>query len=277
MAESTTKECTACHVVLPLDAFYKKSARKDGYATQCKTCCAATFKEWRGKNREKIKQDRHCSYIKNKERARITERAWQARNPDQARAIKKRWSDANKDKTKAYLQRPEVKAAQKKAKREKYVANREKVIDAARLWVVANPARARETRRLLDKKRRANPKARVSNSISCGIRDSLRSKSKANRHWETLVDFTADQLKRHLEKLFKPGMTWENYGSYWQIDHKIPVAAFNFKTPDDIDFKRCWSLFNLQPLEAIQNASKGARIDRIFQPSLALAVGGNHG
>jgi hypothetical protein len=277
MAAPITKECTKCHRVLAVENFYKKSASKSGYATQCKTCCAYTLKKWQEKNKEKIKQDRHRYYIENKERARATEKEWQARNPKRARVIKKRWDENNKDKIKAYSQRPEVKAAQKKAKRERYLANREKVIEAARLWVIANPTRAKETRRRLDKKRRANPKAKISNSVSCGIRDSLRNKSKANRHWETLVDFTIDQLKRHLESKFDSKMTWENYGTYWQIDHKIPIAAFNFATPNDIDFKRCWSLFNLQPLEATQNASKGARVDRDFQPSLALAVGGNYG
>lgn len=122
-------------------------------------------------------------------------------------------------------------------------------------------------------KRRKNIKYRISGSVSRGIRTSLFDNgSKENQHWETLVDFTVDQLKGHLEKLFKPGMTWENYGTYWHIDHKTPIAVFNFEKPEDIDFKICWSLKNLQPLEASINMSKGAKIDKPFQPSLAIAV-----
>jgi hypothetical protein len=67
-------------------------------------------------------------------------------------------------------------------------------------------------------------------------------------------------------------MSWDNYGSYWHIDHEIPVKAFNFKTPADIDFKRCWALKNLRPLSAFHNKSKGAKVDRPFQPSLAMAI-----
>jgi hypothetical protein len=76
---------------------------------------------------------------------------------------------------------------------------------------------------------------------------------------------------RHLEKQFLPGMSWENMGE-WHIDHKIPIAAFNFEKPEDIDFKRCWALKNLQPLWKSENCIKGAKIDKPFQPSLNLSL-----
>jgi len=65
---------------------------------------------------------------------------------------------------------------------------------------------------------------------------------------------------KHLESLFLPGMNWENYGFYgWHIDHIIPVVKFRFETVDDPDFKKCWSLTNLQPLWAKDNYKKGGR------------------
>jgi len=94
--------------------------------------------------------------------------------------------------------------------------------------------------------------------------------SKNGRRWESLVDFTLDQLMKHLAKKFKPGMTWENRGE-WHIDHKIPLSAFNFETPDDLDFRRAWALKNLQPLWAIDNLKKGAHLSKPFQPSLLLS------
>ena len=33
-----------------------------------------------------------------------------------------------------------------------------------------------------------------------------------------------DFYKRYLEKQFKPDMTWENYGTYWEVDHIIPLS-----------------------------------------------------
>jgi hypothetical protein len=86
------------------------------------------------------------------------------------------------------------------------------------------------------------------------------------------VGYTVEQLKAHLEKQFEPGMTWQNHGREWHIDHKIPKAAFNFETAEDIDFKRCWALRNLKPMRATDNIKKKDKINHPFQPSLAIAI-----
>lgn len=61
----------------------------------------------------------------------------------------------------------------------------------------------------------------------------------------------------HLESLFKPGMTWENYGPVWHIDHVKPCALFNLSDPEQQ--KACFHWTNLQPLFARDNLSKGDR------------------
>lgn len=133
----------------------------------------------------------------------------------------------------------------------------------------ANRDNLKKVQKRADAKRRSTPKGKLTYCLSWGIRDSLKRGTKSGRHWESLVDFTIDQLKTHLGKLFKPGMTWENYGE-WHIDHKIPIAAFNFNKPEDLDFKRCWTLKNLQPLWAKENMSKHAKVNKPFQPSLTI-------
>ena len=88
-----------------------------------------------------------------------------------------------------------------------------------------------------------------------------------------MVSFSLAELTAHLERLFQPGMTWDNYGNGgWNIDHIIPVRAFNFTSYRDIDFQRCWALENLQPLWEKDNFTKGGRFDGSFQPALALEV-----
>lgn len=72
-----------------------------------------------------------------------------------------------------------------------------------------------------------------------------------------LLGYTKDDLKEHLKKLFKNDMNWQNYGTYWEIDHIIPISMFNYKDIDDEEFKLCWSLNNLQPLEKEKNKEKG--------------------
>ena len=144
--------------------------------------------------------------------------------------------------------------------------------NARRKWKTANRDRVREQSRRASEKRRVTIKGKLSACMSCAINKSLRNGSKAGRHWEDLVGYTPLQLKKHLKRTFTPEMSWENYGSYWHIDHKTPVAAFNYESPEDVDFKRCWALRNLQPLEATKNMSKQAKVNRPFQPSLTVAL-----
>lgn len=48
-------------------------------------------------------------------------------------------------------------------------------------------------------------------------------------------------------------MSWNNYGTYWEVDHIIPKNLFSYLSPKDKDFKLCWSLENLRPLERNKN------------------------
>jgi hypothetical protein len=54
------------------------------------------------------------------------------------------------------------------------------------------------------------------------------------------------------------------------LDHIIPLDAFNFTKPTDIDFQRCWALSNLQLLPADENIQKSNKISKPFQPNLAI-------
>lgn len=166
-------------------------------------------------------------------------------------------------------------------KREYYVLNREKIVEIRKDYYCKNRdkildekseyfQRTKEDRYEYVRNRRKRPDVRISMNVSSYLFKLLKNK-KSGTHWEKFLDYDKDTLKNHLEKQFKPGMTWDNYGE-WHIDHKIPVRAFNFSSPTDIDFKRCWSLSNLQPLWARENFSKGGKIDTQFQPCLRLAV-----
>jgi len=83
--------------------------------------------------------------------------------------------------------------------------------------------------------------------------------SKDNRHWENLVGYTTRNLKEHIENLFRPGMTWDNYGK-WHIDHVVPQSFFVYTSTDDGELKYCWSPDNLQPPWAKDNLSKADKI-----------------
>lgn len=62
------------------------------------------------------------------------------------------------------------------------------------------------------------------------------------------------ELRVHLEKQFRPGMSWENYGPIWHIDHIRPCASFDLSDPKQQ--KLCFHFSNLQPLFAVENRRK---------------------
>lgn len=147
--------------------------------------------------------------------------------------------------------------------------NREVVNNQRKRWRRKNVEVYKKNRDRWNVKARSKPGGRLRDCIAIAIGRSLKG-LKSGRSWESLVGYTLKELQRHLEKQFKNGMSWDNYGTYWHIDHKIPIVVFNFEKSDDLDFKRCWSLKNLQPLLAIENYCKGAKISTPFQPSLTI-------
>jgi len=111
------------------------------------------------------------------------------------------------------------------------------------------------------RKRRKTQSARnkLHGSISTAVLKSLKGAGKGGS-WTTILGYNADDLQKHLESLFQPGMTWENHGFYgWHIDHIRPMVSFDFQTTEDEDFHKCWAMSNLQPLWAKENMTKGAK------------------
>ena len=127
-------------------------------------------------------------------------------------------------------------------------------------WAKNNPEKVKRIYRKKSKRILSTPMGRLSSNMARAINAALRD-GKNGKKWEEFVDFNAETLMIHLEKQFKPDMTRENYGrGGWHVDHKIPISAFNYEKPEDDEFKKCWSLDNLQPLWAEDNLKKGAKI-----------------
>lgn len=72
------------------------------------------------------------------------------------------------------------------------------------------------------------------------------------------LPYNIEDLKSHLEKQFNDNMSWQNYGIYWHIDHIIPQSCLPYMSMEEENFKKCWSLENLRPLEAKLNMLDGS-------------------
>lgn len=149
--------------------------------------------------------------------------------------------------------------------------NRAKILKSSREYHKKNRSKEREyARKRNNERRKTEPIYKLSCNMSKAIRTALKG-NKNGWHWETLIGYTVTDLKKHIKKKFTKGMTWELFlKGKIEIDHKIPISAFNFSKPEHTDFKKCFSLKNLQPLWAKDNRSKGAKLEKPFQPSLLL-------
>jgi hypothetical protein len=125
-------------------------------------------------------------------------------------------------------------------------------------YYIKNKERLNESKKIQQAKRwRTNLNFR----ITCNLRSRLNQAIKHNlksKHTKELIGCTIDFLKQHLEKQFKPEMSWQNYGLYgWHIDHIKSCDSFDLSKEEEQ--RTCFHYTNLQPLWAEENLSKGAK------------------
>lgn len=77
------------------------------------------------------------------------------------------------------------------------------------------------------------------------------------------VGCSYEELVERIEAKFRPGMTWENYGTgedKWNIDHIIPLSLFD---PENEQHRiLAFHYANLQPLWHLENIKKGCKYDK---------------
>lgn len=83
----------------------------------------------------------------------------------------------------------------------------------------------------------------------------LAGRSRSSMYFDVL-GYSTIQFKHHIETLFSENMTWDNYGTYWELDHIIPKSKFVFNSTRDLQYKICWSMLNLRPVEVDYNRQR---------------------
>lgn len=180
---------------------------------------------------------------------------------------KKQYRQQHKKESKTYRKNywENNKEELKQQHRQYYKKNKEKLIKYAKTYRQNNKQQILQlNNEYYKKKYETTPIFRLNKLLSRTMARSLKH-NKNNQHWETLVDYTLYDLKKHLEKQFKDGMTWKNQSKVWHIDHRIPISWFTFKSYKDIEFKECWALDNLQPKLKADNLTKS---NRYAEPTL---------
>ena len=245
------RQCSKCKEVKNYSKFCKNKKAKIGIYFTCKKCFneavkkyrkSDKYKEYKQKNSERIKKYFRQYFRKyrktNKSKIYCKKYGRKYRKTNKRIEYHKEYAQRNKDRIKKY-------SAEYRNRNKEYYQK----------WRKENKGKNKKYFREYAKEQRKNPRFRLDQNISRKIRYSLIAK-KAGRKWETLVGYTLQDLIIHIEKQFDDKMSWQNYGSYWHIDHIVPKSWFPYETAEEQAFKNCWGLANLQPLEAKENWSK---------------------
>jgi hypothetical protein len=224
------KICKHCNITKNLTEFGNNKRYKDTTENICKECKKIKYA---------LDRDRNLiSQKKWREKNKNYQKEWAKKQGEQLIEYRKEYYKKNKEifitRKQEWRKLNPVKAYQEgKNYRDKY---RDKVNEYSRLW--------KETKRFTD------PCYKIKENISRRLRYEFKKEKSTNDY----LPYSIEQLKISLETKFIDGMNWNNYGSHWHIDHKIPCKAWNQK--DTLDLYMCWHKLNLQPMWKLENIRK---------------------
>ena len=206
--------------------------------------------KYRQANRAKISEAAKKYRAENRDAIKTRTRAKLAADP-QARQRRNRKREERRklkgDDRRAYFKARQIRlAAEIKEKR--------------RLWRIRDREKVRAYQ--------SQPQVKLAMRLRQRLWDALGSRSTSGRMLR-LLGCTVEQLMAHLEMQFEPGMTHENRGSVWHVDHVLPLSSFDLTDPAQV--ARACHFTNLQPLFAHDNLSKGAKVPRGTPHPLAFS------
>lgn len=186
---------------------------------------------------------------------------WKKNNRDKVNAARRRYIKNHPDKIKE--QNLKFSKANPTYKKEYYQNNKDK---AKEWWKNRTPeqkaAKLKTNAKWKKHQYNTNISYRLRCIISTAVHRSLKETTKTDSI-KKLLGYTIQELKKHLESQFEDWMTWNNLGwtatkpkETWQIDHIIPANTFNIKKVKDKEFKKCWALSNLRPLDSFINDAR---------------------
>lgn len=179
--------------------------------------------------RERKKKYFQKRYQENQVEVKARSKLWAENNRDKRKAISKKWKLENPDKNSAKIRRAEN-------------------LDKVRLYY----------RNYTNHRRRSDPQFWLKARIRSRMNHALTGRTKSNSSVQFLGCTVEDALK-YLASKFVPGMSLENRGKVWHIDHVKPLSSFNLEDLDQ--YAEACHYTNLQPLFIQDNLSKGNKLD----------------
>ena len=192
----------------------------------CRKCRSSAYKEY---------------YIKNKIKRLKYNREYRLNNIGAIRKREKEYEEMRRE-------------SKKKYRKEYYAKNKEKLAAKKKEYAKNNKDKLAEAQR----RYRKDIKNRIASNIRCRMYYTIKAK-RTKKRWSCIKELgcTVEELVMYFEGKFHDGMSWENYGTMWHIDHIRPLSWFDLS--NTIEFKIACHYTNLQPMLASDNWSKGAR------------------
>lgn len=222
-----TKICSNCKVEKDVCEFGKSNRAKSGLRSECKVC----RKQMESKYKEKRQEYDKKYYILNREKKINYQKTYYNDNLSEILNYHKTYYNNNSEKIKNYY---------------KYyrLSNLEKIKNYSKKYD--------------NEKYNSDFFYKLKKNIRHRINLFLKTKNiKKNNKTFDIVGCSPEFLREYIEKQFKNGMSWDNYGFYgWHIDHIIPLSSGNTEE----EFYKLCHYTNLQPLWAEDNLKKSNKI-----------------
>ena len=207
-------------------------------------------------NKEKLKEIRKQYYLDNKEKKKQYQKQYWLDNKEKKKQYQKQYWLDNKEKNKEHMKQWRLDNKEKISsyRQQYYLNNLEKNKEQMKQWRLNNKKKINSYYR---NKTKTDPIYKFAKNQRRRMWAALKGISKCESTL-ILLGCSIEECWNHLEQQFEPGMTRDNYG-LWHVDHITPCSSFELSDPEQQKF--CFHYTNLQPLWAIDNMKKGAKLD----------------
>jgi hypothetical protein len=148
-------------------------------------------------------------------------------------------------------------------RREEYKTDPIKQKQGSMEYYYKNKPKIREYKRKYVKtKCESDIEYRLTRTLRSRVRVAIKNQNtkKSGKTFE-LIGCSIEELRKHIESQWQPGMSWDNWGNgkgKWNIDHRLPIAAFKLSDPEQQKIVFNWK--NMAPLWYEDNMKKMDRM-----------------
>lgn len=214
------KKCNKCQEIKDVSEFYKKANRGDGlagYTHVCKVCTRTTTRKYKRDDVDKFDKLKYSQEYKQKNKEKLDE-------------YYIKWKNENEDNLRIKRQ-------------EYYQKNKERI--------------KRKNYDYCKRRKTYDPLYKLRLGIRSLILLSFKSNfTKKSKKTSEILGCTFEDFKIYLESKFDENMNWENQGTYWHLDHIIPISSA--QTEQEVYKLNHYT--NFQPLYWLDNLKKSNKI-----------------